>query len=162
MDKKTTLEMIAAISNANGTSGCEDEVVAAIRPYAEGLGEISRRIACATCISACKENNGKRPVVQLDAHSDEVGFMVQAICPNGTLRMIQIGGWVNPNIPAHKVLVRNRFGEYIPGLTASKPPHFMTEQERKAPLDMKDITVDVGAVSKEEAVESLAFVSVNP
>ena len=37
----------------------------------------------------------------------------------------------------------------------------MTEQERKAPLDMKDITVDVGAVSKEEAVESSAFVSVN-
>ena len=29
MDKKTTLEMIAAISNANGTSGFEDEVVAA-------------------------------------------------------------------------------------------------------------------------------------
>ena len=29
----------------------------------------------------------------------------------------------------------------------------MTEQERKAPLEMKDITVDVGAVSKEEAVE---------
>ena len=41
MDKKTTLEMIAAISNANGTSGFEDEVVAAIRPYAEGLGEIT-------------------------------------------------------------------------------------------------------------------------
>ena len=58
-----------------------------------------------------KENNGKRPVVQLDAHSDEVGFMVQAICPNGTLRIIQIGGWVNHNIPAHKVLVRNRFGD---------------------------------------------------
>ena len=41
MDKKTTLEMIAAISNANGTSGFEDEVVAAIRPYAEGLGEVT-------------------------------------------------------------------------------------------------------------------------
>ena len=41
MDKKTTLEMIAAISNANGTSGFEDEVVAAIRHYAEGLGEIT-------------------------------------------------------------------------------------------------------------------------
>ena len=79
--------------------------------------------------------------------------MVQAICPNGTLRIIQIGGWVNNNIPAHKVWVRNKFGEYIPGLTASKPPHFMTEQERKAPLEMKDITVDVGAVSREEAIE---------
>ena len=33
----------------------------------------------------------------------------------------------------------------------------MTEQERKAPLDMKDITVDVGAVSKEEAVEKFGI-----
>ena len=156
MDKKTTLEMIAAISNANGTSGFEDEVVAAIRPYAEGLGDITEDRMRNLYIRR-KENNGKRPVVQLDAHSDEVGFMVQAICPNGTLRIIQIGGWVNHNIPAHKVLVRNRFGEYIPGLTASKPPHFMTEQERKAPLDMKDITVDVGAVSKEEAVEKFGI-----
>ena len=156
MDKKTTLEMIAAISNANGTSGFEDEVVAAIRPYAEGLGEITEDRMRNLYIRR-KENNGKRPVVQLDAHSDEVGFMVQAICPNGTLRIIQIGGWVNHNIPAHKVWVRNRFGEYIPGLTASKPPHFMTEQERKAPLEMKDITVDVGAVSKEEVVEKFGI-----
>ena len=156
MDKKTTLEMIAAISNANGTSGFEDEVVAAIRPYAEGLGEITEDCMRNLYIRR-KENNGKRPVVQLDAHSDEVGFMVQAICPNGTLRIIQIGGWVNHNIPAHKVWVRNRFGEYIPGITASKPPHFMTEQERKAPLDMKDITVDVGAVSKEEAIEKFGI-----
>ena len=106
MDKKTTLEMIAAISNANGTSGFEDEVVAVIRPYAEGLGEITEDHMRNLYIRR-KENNGKRPVVQLDAHSDEVGFMVQAICPNGTLRIIQIGGWVNNNIPAHKVWVRN-------------------------------------------------------
>ena len=77
MDKKTTLEMIAAISNANGTSGFEDEVVAAIRPYAEGLGEITEDRMRNLYIRR-KENNGKRPVVQLDAHSDEVGFLVQA------------------------------------------------------------------------------------
>ena len=74
MDKKTTLEMIAAISNANGTSGFEDEVVAAIRPYAEGLGEVTEDHMRNLYIRR-KENNGKRPVVQLDAHSDEVGFM---------------------------------------------------------------------------------------
>ena len=34
MDKQTTLQMIAAISNANGVSGFEDDVVAAILPYA--------------------------------------------------------------------------------------------------------------------------------
>ena len=55
MDKKTTLEMIAAISNANGTSGFEDEVVAAIRPYAEGLGEITEDRMRNTYISAVKK-----------------------------------------------------------------------------------------------------------
>ena len=59
MDKKTTLEMIAAISNANGTSGFEDEVVAAIRPYAEGLGEITEDRMRNLYIRR-KENNGHR------------------------------------------------------------------------------------------------------
>ena len=49
-------------------------------------------------------NREGRPTVQLDAHSDEVGFMVQAIRPNGTLKFLPLGGWVNSNIPAHKVL----------------------------------------------------------
>ena len=39
MDKKQTLEMIAAISNANGAPGFEDEVVKAILPYAGQVGE---------------------------------------------------------------------------------------------------------------------------
>lgn len=153
MEKKKTLEMIAAISNANGVSGFEDEVVAAMLPYTEGLGETEVDRMRNLYIRR-KGNTGDRPVVQLDAHSDEVGFMVQAVCPNGTLRIIPIGGWVSHNIPAHKVWVRNRDGEYIPGLTASKPPHFMTEQERRAPLEIQNITVDVGAVSKEEAIEA--------
>ena len=152
MEKKTALEMIAAISNANGVSGFEDEVVAAMRPYAEGLGELSEDRMRNFYIRR-EGNTGGRPMVQLDAHSDEVGFMVQAICPNGTLRIVPIGGWVASNIPAHKVRVRNRDGVYIPGITASKPPHFMTQAERNAPLEMKDIRVDVGATSQEEAVE---------
>ena len=156
MEKAQALEMIAAISNANGVSGFEEEVAAVIRPYAETVGE--------TCVDRMRnvfirrfENNGKRPVVQLDAHSDEVGFMVQAICPNGTLRIIPIGGWVPSNIPAHQVWVRNNEGKYIPGLTASKPPHFMTEAERRSPLEMSHITIDIGATSAEEAVRDFGI-----
>ncbi len=156
MEKAQALEMIAAISNANGVSGFEEEVAAVICPYAETVGE--------TCVDRMRnvfirrfKNNGKRPVVQLDAHSDEVGFMVQAICPNGTLRIIPIGGWVPSNIPAHKVWVRNNEGKYIPGLTASKPPHFMTEAERRSPLEMSHITIDIGATSAEEAVRDFGI-----
>lgn len=153
MEKKTALEMIAAISNANGVSGFEDNVVEAMRPYAADLGEIAVDRMRNFYIRR-RENTGGRPVVQLDAHSDEVGFMVQAICPNGTLRILPVGGWVTHNIPAHKVWVRDRTGKYIPGITASKPPHFMTKQERESVLDVKDITVDIGAISREDAIEN--------
>lgn len=39
MDKKQTLEMIAAISNANGAPGFEDEAARLILSYAGGLGQ---------------------------------------------------------------------------------------------------------------------------
>ena len=81
MNKEQTLEMIAAISNANGAPGFEDEVVNAILPYARELGE-TETDRMRNLFIRRKENKGNRPVVQLDAHSDEVGFMVQAICPN--------------------------------------------------------------------------------
>jgi len=152
MDKKETLEMIAAISNAKGAPGFEDEVVQTILPYADGIGQATADRMRNIYIRR-QENAGNRPVVQLDAHSDEVAFMVQAICPNGTLRIVPLGGWVSHNVPAHKVWVRNREGAYIPGITASTPPHFLSAEARKTPLEIANITVDVGAVSREEAIE---------
>ena len=57
-------------------------------------------------------------------------------------------------VPAHRFWVRNREGAYIPGITASTPPHFLSAEARRAPLEIADITVDVGATSREEAVEA--------
>lgn len=151
MDKQTSLRMIARISDASGVSGFEDEAVNAIVPYAKSLG-VTSVDSMRNLYLRRMENNRDRPVVQLDAHTDEVGFMVQCIHPQGTLGILPLGGWVSSNIPAHRVRVRTRSGTYIPGVTASKPPHFMTEQERRAPLEMDSITVDVGATSREEAV----------
>ena len=153
MDKIQNLKMIGDISNANGAPGFEDEVVEVLRGYAEGIGEL-KEDSLRNFYIYRKENRGGRPVVQLDAHSDEVAFMVQAIKPNGTLQIIPLGGWVASNIPAHKVWVRNTDGEYIPGIVASKPPHYMTEAERKAPLEISSLSVDVGAVSMEDAVQN--------
>ncbi len=149
--KKNNLKMIAELSNAKGVSGFEDQVVDLLRSYGEGLG-IIKEDSLRNLFLYRKGNTGNRPVVQLDAHSDEVGFMVQTIKPNGTLQIIPLGSWVTSNIPAHKVWVRTGEGEYIPGIVASKPPHYMSEQDKKAALDIRQITVDVGATSREEAV----------
>lgn len=151
MEKEKMLHLIQDLSNANGACGFEDEVLMVLRKYGAGLGKIEEDSLRNLYLSRA-ENQGKRPVVQLDAHSDEVSFMVQAIKPNGTLRFITLGGWVANNIPAHRVKVRNADGEYIPGVVASKPPHFMSEAERNKPASVDDMVIDVGASSADEII----------
>jgi putative aminopeptidase FrvX len=92
-------------------------------------------------------------VLLLDAHSDEVGFMVKAIRPNGTLDFIPLGGWVPANVSAHRVLIRNTDGAWIPGIVASRPPHYVSEAEKKAPPDLASMVIDVGAGSDREIRE---------
>lgn len=149
MDKQKSLEFIEKLSNANGISGFEDEVVNIFSEAAQPYGRVSQD-SMRNVYVARHGNNGKQPVVQLDAHSDEVGFMVQAIKPNGMLRFVTVGGWAPVNIPAHKVRVRNREGDYIPGIVSSTPPHFMTAEQRKTVPEIADMAIDVGATSAEE------------
>lgn len=151
MEKQEVIKLIGDLSNANGASGFEDDVLKVLRAYGEGLGDFSED-SLRNLYLRRGGNRGNRPTVQLDAHTDEVSFMVQAIKPNGTLRFIPLGGWVANNVPAHRVRVRNAEGEYLPGVIASKPPHFMSEAERNAPASMDSMVIDIGASSREEAV----------
>lgn len=150
MNKKQMLTVIEELSNAPGVSGFEDEAVAVIRRYGADFGAVSEDAMRNLYI---KRSGGSAPVLMLDAHSDEVGFMVRAIKPNGTLEFITLGGWAANTIPAHKVLVRNMDGKYIPGVAASKPPHYLSEAERKEAPDISSMVIDIGAVSGREVRE---------
>ena len=94
------------------------------------------------------------PVIWFDAHSDEVGFIVQAIKPNGTLEFLTLGGMNEGQLPGTKVVLKNRDGEFVQGVISSKPPHFMTEEEKKAPVTVSQLVIDMGAVDKEDAEQN--------
>ena len=80
--------------------------------------------------------------------------MVQNIEENGLLDIICLGGIHNTNIPAHSVIVKNRAGKKIRGITTSKPVHFLTAAERADnSLNIEDIRIDVGASSRREVME---------
>ena len=151
MDRARALSLIRALSDANGAPGFEDEVVAVVRGHAADLGEV-REDTYRNCYIHRPENLGGRPVVQLDAHSDEVAFMVQAIAADGTLKFIPLGGWVPSCVPAHKVRVRNRYGEYLQGVVASRPPTLPDPRPSGAPRrNLATWPSDVGATSREDA-----------
>lgn len=150
---KNSLEMICRLADAPGASGFEDRVLDVAREYAQGLGTIEEDCLRNLYIHR-KENTGTKPVIMLDAHSDEVGFLIHSIKPNGTLRFVTLGGWNKNSLVSARVLVRNALGEYIPGIIASKPVHFMSAAEKANPnLEIRDMVIDIGASSAQEAVE---------
>ena len=152
MDKDKTLAFIKELSNAPGISGFEDEALAVLRRRGEGLGEWSEDAMRNLYLRRSPWKEG-RPVLMLDAHSDEVGFMVRAIRSNGTISFVPIGGWVASNVGAHRVLVRNSKGEWLPGIVASKPPHFLSETERRQAPELSEMVIDLGASSDRELRE---------
>ncbi len=147
-NKKRNVEMIRDLAMANAPSGFEDETLEVVRRYAEGLGEIEEDHIRNLYISR-KGNSGK-PLMMLDAHGDEVGFMVHSIRPNGTIRFTNIGGWNPGTLPSSRVLVRNAEGKYIPGIVAAKPVHFMSQADRDRKPEISDLSIDIGSTSKEE------------
>ena len=152
--KQNSIRLIQQLADAPGPSGFEDAVVAAARPYAEELGRVEEDFLRNLYIHRA-ENTGNKPVVMIDAHSDEVGMIVQSINANGTLRFLPLGGW-NPNVLAGcTVLVRNALGQYIPGIIASKPVHFMTPAEKAnaGTSDTSGMVIDVGSRSFQETKE---------
>ncbi len=150
MLKKSSIELIGKLSNAFGVSGFEDEAVAVIKSYTENEKNKVEEDHMRNVYIHPTTNTGKRPVVQIDAHSDEVGFIIQAVKPNGTLVFLPVGGWIASNVAAQRVRIKNKEGNYITGVVASKPPHFANAGDARGALDISDLVIDVGATSKEE------------
>lgn len=145
-----SLNLIRDLSNAYGVPGFEDEVLDVIEKY---KGDLSfKRDSMMNCYLNLDKKDPNKPTIMLDAHLDEVGFMVQSINHKGLINFIPLGGWVAHDVPAHLVAIKNSEGKYIKGIITSKPPHFLTEAERNKKIELSDLQIDVGATTREEVI----------
>ncbi len=144
------LEMFRRLTEAPGAPGHEQAVSSLMKeyltPYAEsffsdGLGSLI----------AQHTGDPQGPKVMIAGHMDEVAFMVTRITDQGFLRIQPLGGWWSQVMLSQRVIVQTRDG-MVEGVIGSKPPHLLKGDARKKALDIKDMYVDVGASSKEEAV----------
>jgi len=95
-----------------------------------------------------KEGSG--PKVMVAGHMDEVGFMVTQITKNGMLRFQTLGGWWNQVLLAQRVQVMTDNGP-ITGVIGSIPPHILTDEQRKKPMEIKNMLIDIGADDRADA-----------
>jgi len=146
------INMIKDLSNSYGAPGFEDNVLEVVKDYKGNLS--CERDSMMNCYLNLENKDPNKLTIMLDAHLDEVGFMVQFIDEKGLLSFIPLGGWVANNIPAHLVMVKNTDGDYIKGIVTSKPPHFMTQAEREKNLDISDLQIDLGATSRDQVINN--------
>lgn len=147
MDKQLNIEMLRRLTLANGVSGFEDEAVKIAKEYISKSLTVEIDSMLNTYIT--KPNNNKKTVM-LDAHIDEVGFVVQSIKQNGLIRIMPMGGFVAHNLPAHRVKIRNSEGDYVTGIIFSSPVHY---KDQKSELSTDNLFVDIGASSDTEVRE---------
>lgn len=150
--KEENIQLIKSLSNARGVSGFEDEVVALCRKEMNPQYNLEEDTLRNLYFSK-KDNSNAKPKVWLDAHTDEVGFIVQYLKNNGTMGFLPVGGWSPATIGASKVAIKNNDGAYVTGVVAAKPPHFMSESERGKGPTIEQMVIDVGAVSKKELTD---------
>lgn len=92
------------------------------------------------------------PRVMVAAHMDEVGFMISEIKPDGTLRVVGIGGWNPLVVSSQRFTLYTRTGTAIPVISGSVPPHFLRGNNGGASLPkVEDIVFDGGFADKAEA-----------
>ncbi|MFX0173224.1 MAG: M42 family metallopeptidase, partial [Candidatus Hodarchaeota archaeon] len=140
------------LSELIGISGNEESVVRFIQSQIDGLVEKMWVSPLGSLLAIIKGDERKENIM-LDAHIDEIGFMISHIDPKGFLRFAPIGGWDSRILLGQCVKILNRNGEEYHGIIGSKPPRLTTENERKTAVKISDMYIDIGLSSRDKVEE---------
>lgn len=143
------INRIINFSNAFGPSGMEHSVS---KLGLEECHDICQGYTDTMQNTFLPLSDTKNPKILLDAHADEVGFIIQAIKNNGSLRFLPLGGWDAKNIISCPVKIKTNHG-YVSGIVASCPVHFLSENERNKAPNFEDLVIDVATSSKQETLD---------
>ena len=141
MNKEFLYELLRTAS----VSGNEMELEKKIYDYMQGkvdtveTDELSNVLACVN-----PDSNFR---VLLTGHADEIGLMITHITSSGMLKVTNLGGIYTTTYPGHKVRVHTKNGVIYGAVVNTRS--FCKKTDMKA----SDLTIDIGAESKEDALK---------
>lgn len=92
------------------------------------------------CLKKCGVKGAK--TLLLDAHLDEIGFVVTNVYDDGFVSVANIGGIDTRVLSASEVTIYGK--EPVKGVFTSKPPHLQTAGEQNKKIELKDLYIDTG------------------
>lgn len=133
---------------AFGPSGSETAAAGVWRDAAAPFAEVGGNSMGS--VWARVPGTGEGTSVAFMGHIDEIGVMVTHIDEKGFLWLGQVGGWDPSVLVGQRVELMTAAGS-IPGVIGRKPIHLMEPDEREKAPKTKELHIDIGATSEEEA-----------
>ena len=148
------LKLLERLCNVIAVSGDEADVrrivLEEIKPYAQEV-----KVDALGNVLAVRSGRGsKRMRVMLDAHMDEVGFMIVADDGEGIYRFENVGGIDVRHLVGKQVFVGKT---RTPGVIGGKPVHLMNGDERKRKVPLDSLRIDLGPSGKASIGDRAGF-----
>lgn len=145
------IELTKTLSGLPGPSGYEQPVRAWLEEYLRPIADEIRTDALGNCIAFKRCGKPGAKTVLLDAHMDEIGFVVTG-AKDGFLSFEMLGGVDQRMLPAREVRVLTEPPLF--GVIDVLPPHVLSAEEREHAFAPDKLCIDAG-LTQEEA-EKLA------
>lgn len=140
-------ELLRELCGAHGISGREDAVREIILREAGPLADSVEVTPLGNVIAFKKGEKRPKTTLMLDAHMDEVGLTITDCTDAGLLKFAAVGGIDRRVLPGKTVWIEGG----LPGVIGVKPIHLLEGDEKEKSVPLKDLCIDIGAGSREEA-----------
>lgn len=138
-------QILKALSEPAGVSGNEASAGEAALGLLKNYCQDAYIDDMGSVIGTLTSSDENAPHILLDAHLDQVGFIVTAITDDGFVKVGNVGGLDMRIMPAQNVLLHG--SKTICGVIASIPPH-LSGGDRKV-ADITDLLIDTGYTKEE-------------
>jgi len=149
-----SLELLKQLTETPGVPGREERIREVVRKELESLVDEVRVDAMGNLIGFKRGKGASK--LMLDAHIDQIGFLVSHVEDKGFIRFVPLGGFDPRNLIARRAIVHGRQDRVGVMVYGGKPIHVQTEEERRRELKVSDFYIDLG-LSKEEVAELVAI-----
>ena len=114
-----------------------------VKPFADALENDAYGNAWATLTGS-----GSSARIMLEAHADEIGFMIQNITDEGFLYVTRIGGTDRAIARSKRLMILGDKGN-VPAVIGNTAIHLRDKESDKLP-EVHELYLDIGANSKQE------------
>ncbi len=141
MEIKTLLKELSASTGIGHLSSARETLGRIISPFAHIKN-------CGNSGLIAEINQDKERTLLLDAHIDEVGFIVTNVDSDGFVTVSTCGGIDLRQLPTREVIIHGK--NEIPGIFISTPPHLSKKDEKFSDISKIKIDTALGEKAKEQ------------